>query len=215
MEEATSCPTCRGRGDVDGKDPQDLAYRLPCPDCQGNRTQANSYQVGGDHYRKRGGEQHWDRVWRVLGPKVAWAYFVGKITGYVERYRDKNGLQDLRKASHFLQKLIELESTQLGFQEGSVWNQPTAREAPGQNGETLYERIWRMQGPEVAWVFFAAQVVELVEQYQIRAGVTDLHQAQYILTSLIRLEERTGLVKDGPPVATPMQEPAQELETER
>jgi hypothetical protein len=34
---------------------------------------------------------------------------VGCITKYVERYQDKNGLQDLEKAQHFLQKLIELE----------------------------------------------------------------------------------------------------------
>lgn len=71
---------------------------------------ANSHQVGGDHYRAVPGEQHWDRMWRLLGPEVAWAYFVGKITGYVERYRKKNGLQDLRKARHFLDKLIELET---------------------------------------------------------------------------------------------------------
>jgi hypothetical protein len=66
---------------------------------------ANERQVGGDHYRKHGGEQHWDRQWRLHGP----GYFIGCITKYVERYREKNGLEDLRKAQHFLEKLIELE----------------------------------------------------------------------------------------------------------
>jgi hypothetical protein len=36
-------------------------------------------------------------------------YFQAMITRYVERYRDKNGVEDLRKARHFLDKLIELE----------------------------------------------------------------------------------------------------------
>lgn len=71
---------------------------LPAP------SLANDRQVGGTHYQ-RGGEQHWDRIWRLYGP----GYFVGCITKYVERYKDKNGLEDLRKAQHFLEKLIELE----------------------------------------------------------------------------------------------------------
>lgn len=65
---------------------------------------ANNTQVGGDHY-KRGGEEHWDRIWRLYGR----GYFVGCITKYVERYHLKNGVQDLEKARHFITKLIELE----------------------------------------------------------------------------------------------------------
>lgn len=70
-------------------------------------TKANDRQVGGEHYRKHGatGEQHWDRIWRLYGH----GYFIGCITKYVERYRDKNGIQDLEKARHYLDKLIELE----------------------------------------------------------------------------------------------------------
>jgi len=66
---------------------------------------ANSKQVGGNHYKK-GGEEHWDRQWRLYGR----GYFVGCITKYVERYHEKNGIQDLQKAQHFLDKLIELEN---------------------------------------------------------------------------------------------------------
>lgn len=67
---------------------------------------ANDTQVGGDHYKAEAGfEQHWDRMWRLYGR----GYFVGCITKYVERYHKKNGIQDLQKAQHFLQKLIELE----------------------------------------------------------------------------------------------------------
>lgn len=71
------------------------------------QTTANDRQVGGSHYKK-GGEEHWDRQWRLFGR----GYFVGCITKYVERYHEKNGVQDLEKAAHFLEKLIELEKAQ-------------------------------------------------------------------------------------------------------
>lgn len=66
---------------------------------------ANERQIGGTHYKK-GGEEHWDRQWRLYGR----GYFVGCITKYVERYHEKNGVQDLEKARHFIEKLIELEN---------------------------------------------------------------------------------------------------------
>jgi len=71
---------------------------------QAFRGGADSTQVGGTHYKKEGGEQHWDRVHR-LG--LNW--YAANVTKYVERYRDKNGVQDLEKARHYLDKLIEVE----------------------------------------------------------------------------------------------------------
>jgi len=68
-------------------------------------TGANDRQVGGSHYKHPEMEQHWDRQWRLHGR----GYFVGCITKYVERYHLKNGVEDLEKARHFLDKLIELE----------------------------------------------------------------------------------------------------------
>ena len=71
---------------------------LPDPKHQ----KANEIQVAGDHYRTP--TQHWDYVIaNDLG------YFEGQITKYVTRWRKKNGLQDLHKARHFLEKLIESE----------------------------------------------------------------------------------------------------------
>jgi len=69
-----------------------------------SQSSANDRQVGGFHYQTNG-EQHWDRVYRMFGP----GYFIGCITKYVERYQSKNGYEDLLKAQHFLEKLIELE----------------------------------------------------------------------------------------------------------
>ena len=63
-------------------------------------ARANDRQEGGTHYAKP--IQHWDYVIaQGLG------YFEGQITKYVSRWRDKNGLEDLKKARHFLDKLIE------------------------------------------------------------------------------------------------------------
>lgn len=63
---------------------------------------ANDKQVGGDHY-KVGGEEHWDRVHRL-----GLDYFQAAITKYVERAHKKNGVQDLEKAAHYLEKYIEI-----------------------------------------------------------------------------------------------------------
>ena len=68
---------------------------------------ANSTQVGGGHYSSQ--IQHWDYVVaNDLG------YFEGQITKYVTRWRKKNGLEDLKKAQHFLNKLIEVEEIKNG-----------------------------------------------------------------------------------------------------
>lgn len=67
-------------------------------------SKVNDIQVGGDHYKKYGDLQPWD-IWTLwnLNP------FQAAILKYVVRYRDKEGVKDLEKARHFLDKLIEVE----------------------------------------------------------------------------------------------------------
>jgi len=67
---------------------------------------ANSRQVGGEHYKK-GGEEHWDRAWRLKYDPFQYI-----ITKWVERWRDKGGVQDLEKAQHAIQKYIEVVKAQ-------------------------------------------------------------------------------------------------------
>ena len=63
---------------------------------------ANQTQVGGTHYKSKA-IQPWDYIAaNELG------YFEGNIVKYVSRWKDKGGLDDLRKARHYLDKLIEL-----------------------------------------------------------------------------------------------------------
>lgn len=68
---------------------------------------ANEKQVAGNHYRSK--IQHWDLV-----HATGMDYFEGQITKYVSRWRKKNGIQDLEKALHFLQKYLEVVGGGIG-----------------------------------------------------------------------------------------------------
>jgi hypothetical protein len=60
----------------------------------------NSKQIGGTHYQQD--YQPWDFITDNNIP-----YLLGNAIKYVVRYRDKNGVQDLEKAIHYLDKSIE------------------------------------------------------------------------------------------------------------
>lgn len=65
---------------------------------------ANDMQVAGDHYKGKA-IQPWDYiVSNDLG------YLEGNVVKYVSRWRDKGGIDDLRKAQHYLAKLIEVNT---------------------------------------------------------------------------------------------------------
>lgn len=65
---------------------------------------ANDTQVGGSHYKQQQ-MQPWDYIAaNNLG------FFEGNVVKYVTRWRGKGGVEDLRKARHYLDKLIELET---------------------------------------------------------------------------------------------------------
>ena len=64
---------------------------------------ASECQVGGSHYHKKeGGIGHWDYCTKVNVP-----YLEGCATKYLTRWRDKNGMQDLYKSLHYLERRIE------------------------------------------------------------------------------------------------------------
>lgn len=71
----------------------------------------NDRQVGGEHYQKAAltctcgrTYQHWDLV-----QALNWDYFQGQIIKYLMRWRNKNGVQDLEKAAHFLDKYRSIQ----------------------------------------------------------------------------------------------------------
>jgi hypothetical protein len=69
----------------------------------GNTVSINSKQVGGKHYQKLD-PAPWDVV-------IQWelGYLEGTALKYIARWRDKNGVEDILKAIHFLEKLVEVE----------------------------------------------------------------------------------------------------------
>jgi hypothetical protein len=65
---------------------------------------ADAIQHGGKHYKQFGEIQPWNVI-------AAWGlgYFDGTVLKYIARWRHKGGVEDLKKARHFIDKLIELE----------------------------------------------------------------------------------------------------------
>lgn len=85
-------PPIAGKAYVDvPKTPQDV---LP----------ANAIQHGGTHY-KQVAIQPWDYiVANNLG------FLEGNAIKYITRHKSKNGIEDLKKAIHYIEKLIEVET---------------------------------------------------------------------------------------------------------
>jgi hypothetical protein len=64
---------------------------------------ANDVQVAGTHYKGKA-IQPWDYI---VGNNLG--YLEGNIVKYVSRWKDKGGVDDLKKARHYLDKLIETQ----------------------------------------------------------------------------------------------------------
>jgi Protein of unknwon function (DUF3310) len=61
----------------------------------------NEIQHGGNHYK--GTFQHWDVV-----ADLQLNYYLANATKYITRHRKKNGREDVLKAQHYIDKLLEL-----------------------------------------------------------------------------------------------------------
>ena len=59
-------------------------------------------QVGGNHYKRA--HQPWEIIeeWEL-------DYWAGNVVKYILRYKYKNGVEDLEKARHYLDYLIQKE----------------------------------------------------------------------------------------------------------
>ena len=68
------------------------------------KLSANTKQVGGNHYQTT--IQPWDYI---IANNLG--YLEGNVVKYVSRWKDKGGVQDLEKARHYLDKLIETVRT--------------------------------------------------------------------------------------------------------
>lgn len=69
---------------------------------------ASETQVGGTHYKDMGEFQPWDVLQHWLTPEEYRGYQKGVAIAYLARERGKGGDQDIRKAAHHLNKLVEV-----------------------------------------------------------------------------------------------------------
>lgn len=87
------------RGDI-------VAYRLAeVPSKEEKPAGALSVQVGGDHYKKHGIQP----IEYIHANGIG--FMEGNVIKYVSRWKDKGGLDDLKKARHYIDLLIELEQS--------------------------------------------------------------------------------------------------------
>lgn len=71
----------------------------------------NDYQVAGTHYQTKNKYQLWD-----LFVDTQLNFFLANAVKYIYRCKNKNGLEDLKKAKHYIDKFFSLsKETQLGL----------------------------------------------------------------------------------------------------
>ena len=68
---------------------------------------ARKHQVGGDHYMNMG-VQPWDAMESWLSHEGFREYLRGNAIKYLARCNEKGGVEDIKKARHYLDKLIEV-----------------------------------------------------------------------------------------------------------
>jgi hypothetical protein len=70
-------------------------------------TQANRKQVGGDHYMNMGVQP-----WKAMESWMTYEEFRGFLKGnaikYLARSNAKGGVEDVKKAGHYIEKLVEV-----------------------------------------------------------------------------------------------------------
>ena len=107
--------------------------------------EANEYQIGGTHYQ--GEYQHWDFVCDTDMP-----YLLGCATKYISRWKEKNGVEDLRKAIHYLQKANERGITLNKKRRISDWAFPSIKRAKVKVRTEAFVYHLPFEEAEITWL---------------------------------------------------------------
>jgi len=67
---------------------------------------ASSRQIGGDHYQTN--VQPWDAMQAWMSPEAFAGFLRGSAIKYIARCDKKGGREDIQKAHHYLEKLLEV-----------------------------------------------------------------------------------------------------------
>lgn len=68
---------------------------------------AEDTQVGGNHYTRKA-IQPWHAMESWMSPEQFRGFLRGNAIKYLARCDDKGGVEDIKKARHYLDKLIEV-----------------------------------------------------------------------------------------------------------
>lgn len=83
----------------------------------------NKTQIGGNHYTSKS-VQPWEAMQSWMSHEEFTGFLRGNVIKYVARCNDKGGVEDLKKAQHYLDKLIEVMGAE--SQEGDPATTPTS-----------------------------------------------------------------------------------------
>lgn len=67
---------------------------------------ASETQIGGDHYRSKD-IQPWTAMESWMTEEEFEGFLRGNVIKYIARYKDKDGVKDVLKARHYLERLLE------------------------------------------------------------------------------------------------------------
>jgi hypothetical protein len=70
----------------------------------------SNYQVGNDHYTTKV-IQPWTAMESWMSSEEFEGFLRGNVIKYIARYKDKDGIKDVLKAKHYLEKLLECLET--------------------------------------------------------------------------------------------------------
>jgi len=63
-------------------------------------------QIGGEHYRSKD-VQPWTAMQSWMSAEEFEGFLRGNVIKYIARYKDKDGVKDVLKARHYLERLLE------------------------------------------------------------------------------------------------------------
>lgn len=67
----------------------------------------HSTQIGGDHYRSKT-IQPWDAMEEWMSPEQFKGFLRGNAIKYLARCDDKGGMEDIKKAGHYIAKMLKV-----------------------------------------------------------------------------------------------------------
>lgn len=99
-----------------------------------NTKNPGAYQIGGTHYTDKA-LQPWDAMQAWMSQEAFEGFLAGNAIKYLARYKAKNGLQDVLKARHYLDKLANaIEAYEADKADSGVAGDTT----PDYSGHELY-----------------------------------------------------------------------------